>query len=509
MAERANQLRGEILQAWRKYAKRSQLDLAANLGIDSAVLSSWETGKRGRPSRIIGKISQIPGELGLTDEEGSTFVDMWLAAGSYSVIPEQFIWWKNYQQAGGPVWVLLRWQPRAEAMTVSLSWGPTWTELKLPTSHMAMIITAPASATNPPLKVQFSHPAWADFGYGTVPDEVIERLDLKHFKATGLLGGRIRDLPPELTPDERNRKDLVGPLRWVEAKASNLGLNTERMWPYLGGMRPHEPVRSLNEPAPAPSTWLGEVVTRETGILNTQLLLRPEEIKDIRSERGYTRESAAADITEVGRAARIPEPVTVGDLEALETAGRLPQGKLVLSRMDIAYRLDGQLCIERTFDSRSASRPRDRGGYTIDFPIFWVGPIWLQPIGPDLEEEAEMSLIWGPWRRKQLVRSGTVVTTRKAAVGEAPLQIKLPVGWGVTAGVGAVSTALDINDDWFPVSFAAGVTLIGDALHKMASGLWPRPKLRLDAARRYALPPHAGLEEVLGRLSNEQPPEQD
>ncbi|XVV10834.1 hypothetical protein ACQP2X_39250 [Actinoplanes sp. CA-131856] len=141
----------------------------------------------------------------------------------------------------------------------------------------------------------------------------------------------------------------------------------------------------------------------------------------------------------------------------------------MLARLDTVYHADGRLGIDRVFDSRTR-QPDRKHGFEVIFPRFWVGPIWLQVRGPDPTAETTIDLVWGPWRRRQRVRSGTVITTRKATTDAPELAVKVPTDWGFAAGLGAVPTAVDINKGWFPVSAKAAVSLIRDGLAAVANG---------------------------------------
>ena len=73
-------------------------------------------------------------------------------------------------------------------------------------------------------------------------------------------------------------------------------------------------------------------------------------------------------------------------------------------------------------------------------------------------------LIADTWRRRQRIRSGMVVTTRKALADSPPLIIAIPQGWRVVAGIGAAPTAADINHGWYPVSIRTAIRLLRDGI---------------------------------------------
>ncbi|MGW5611733.1 hypothetical protein ACWEWI_37910 [Streptomyces sp. NPDC003753] len=138
----------------------------------------------------------------------------------------------------------------------------------------------------------------------------------------------------------------------------------------------------------------------------------------------------------------------------------------------MVYGTDGRLGIERVFDS-GVHPARAGEKHLLHFPDFWSGHVWLQPRGPQANAVGVIELVWGPWQRRQRVRSGNVITTRKASTGTSPLHVRLPPGWHLTAGTGAVPTALDVNQGWRPVNAIAALSLLRDnisAIRKATHG---------------------------------------
>lgn len=112
------------------------------------------------------------------------------------------------------------------------------------------------------------------------------------------------------------------------------------------------------------------------------------------------------------------------------------------------YHGDGRLGVTRSFDS---SRPIG----AVRFDNYWVGPIWVQVLAPSPGDVAVLTLVWGDWRRRQHVQSGHVLSTRKALQDSPPLHFHLPPGWRLSAGLGYVPSALDINHGWYPRNVGA------------------------------------------------------
>lgn len=214
-----------------------------------------------------------------------------------------------------------------------------------------------------------------------------------------------------------------------------------------------------------------------------QTLLSGMGLQTLRNARGFSRQGAAEEVTALDPG----EPCTRGSIQRLEDRGQLPRTRLFLARLDTVYSGGGRAGLERV---RSEPDGAWRAGsalrrWRVEFPPWWVGPIWLQPVGPaGPRQQSVLHLIWGPWARRQRVTSGLVATTRKAPAADGrpasdPLYAGLPAGWHLIAGVGAVPTALDVGDGWRPRTVLAALRLVGEALraveHAPAPGREPSP----------------------------------
>jgi hypothetical protein len=155
--------------------------------------------------------------------------------------------------------------------------------------------------------------------------------------------------------------------------------------------------------------------------------------------------------------------VTASALRAYEETGVVPAVECFFSRLDAVYGADGRLGLDVVHDSRSRY-PRDG----IRFPAYWQGPVWLQVRGDGEDASGLVDLVWGPWRRRQYVLAGTVLTTRRAAHDMPPLTCELPAGWHARAGVGAIPAGLDINHGWYPKDIGAAWGLITSHVKQVA-----------------------------------------
>jgi transcriptional regulator with XRE-family HTH domain len=425
-----------------------------------STVANWESGTRSPSPAVVRKIAEA---LHLDSEEQEALVGLWQAAGSVAALPPRPYWEHNYYAEGGrPAWLWLRCRLGGDSVTASVGWGPFGEDFLVPATAGGLLAHGPASVPNPPLQVTFNEPSWADFGNGVVPEGVIDRLGMQAVAGTVVARGRFVD-PPELSEAELNRfSDAEAALSRVRIVSSKFRvLWDERVKPYMGHMRPNTTVQPLDGARIVETSWAGDLRT-DRGELVSQLLQPLERIKTIRRTGRNLSARAAAELANAPEADSAPkevrpeEYITDNQIEALERNGHVPDSLWIIARLDHAYGLDGHLGIDRI---RSSSRVRvdEVGRHVIDFPGFWVGPVWLQLRVPEGEKqramEGEIDLYWGSWRRLQQVRHGTVVTTRKAVPDRDPLYARVPRGWTFVAGTGLVPGAIDINHDWYPISF--------------------------------------------------------
>ncbi len=180
-------------------------------------------------------------------------------------------------------------------------------------------------------------------------------------------------------------------------------------------------------------------------------------VRKIREARGQSRDFVVQAVNAMDPA----NPVTAPALRALEETTRIPDVLNLISRLDMVYGTDGRLGVDRW---RESACPAD-----IHFPDFWVGPVWIQTLGPTIGCVGMLELVWGPWRRRQLVRAGTVLTTRKATRTTPVLRANAPAGWVVITGMGAVPAALDINGGWYPRNLSAALSLLDANLRRVSA----------------------------------------
>jgi hypothetical protein len=461
----AEALRGAVLRAWRGYRGLGLDAVARHAEISVTTLSDWEQGKpRTRQRREyvpLDKVLRVDDRL----RGDGALVGMWQAVGSPNALPARSDWMCNYRIGGRPgwLWIRSRW-----ACTVDVTWGPLRGRATVPAGPTGLLIQMPVTVDNPPLRVATTTPVWADFGPAVIPREVAAGLG-----ATWVLGQHLqqpaRRTPRRVSVATKLNETVAEVQKWAE---SDLRLRWDLVRPHIGTVLTSDDAEHALDGADVQTTGSGgQVLFDGAGRLTTQLTLGQEQIRALRMARGYSHETAAQALNAI--ASDLP-PVSGAALERLERLGTLPRAEQCLSRLDVVYRADGRLGLERTFDSTGGAPRMKRFGTRwlteLTFPRYWVGPVWVQVQSDGgRSETASLRLFWGPWRQGRHVVSGQVFSTRKARQDQVPLLVDLPPGWHVLAGTGAVSSARDINDDWHPRSPAAALALLNETLETLSA----------------------------------------
>ena len=456
MSQSTSAVRGRVLQAWREYANLSLSELAERARLGISTLSMWEHGWRGRRmAQSIGTARRIADALELSPERSAAMIGLWQSGNSVDAQPPRDFWAHNFPEPSTPAWVWLR-PSNGHATTVArLWWGISMQRyLNLGEAPTGVFVQFPATVPNPALEVRFSQPGWADFGIGEIPHEVAETLEVKLVNAYDIVRGRV---PSDVSAEDDEPAHLRPWMAQLREIAEQIGFRWPLFAAHVERADPRWVPRQLADADPA--TALNGRTTDARGTIVTQVLMAPGQIQRLREARGMGRYAAATAAT-----ALLPEErVSPKMLETLETGGRLPEVKAMVSRLDMIYGTDGHLGVERVF---SAGFPgEDNASYvTIPFPDFWIGPVWLQFSAPTMNATGISELYWGAWQCRHVVHPGIVVATRKAPTASRPLRARLPPGWSLVAGVGVVPGSVDISHDWHAVSLQAARALLHDLL---------------------------------------------
>ncbi|MBX6751188.1 MAG: helix-turn-helix transcriptional regulator [Micromonosporaceae bacterium] len=458
MTERTEVLAGHILRTWREYAGCSAAQVARALNVAPSAVTNWEKGDRGRrPAAFVDIVERYAAALGLGAHESKALVGLWRAARSPAVIPARTEWAHNYAASPGPVWAWIRTRSRPGRVSGAVQWDPFQSRIDVPSSAGGLIIQAPTSVPNPPFVIVLNEPGWTDFGEGHVPEEIATSLGITYLRAGTFIG------PPMVWGDwsplsDSDLRALTPSIKEGAQLAARLGLR----W-VLGRNRSPRHARDGGEvdagrcPGPTAVDELGPV---------SQLLISPAKAQEIRQSRGLSRAVAAA------LASRLEpqNPVTDKMIERLEDTGRIPSPPRTLARLDMVYGMDGWFGVDRTFHSDTHG-VRSDGIVRIGFAGYWRGPVWVQVRNENPLAVCTVELTWGPWRRRQRMPSGGVLTTRKATTDAPPLCVRVPPGWRVVAGLGAIPTALDVNQGWYPHDIVGAIATIRGGLQSVRRAL--------------------------------------
>ena len=454
-------LSGRILRAFREHRHVSAGELAERAHVAASTVSMWESGRRTAHASVVAKVAQA---LGLPPAENAALNGLLRAATTPLAVAPQITWAHNFQPPSQPAWLWIRPDPSSGLQRVTLSWGPFVATITEPLPTAGLLIHAPASAPNPPVVVTLDAAGWVDFGVGVVPPAVAEQLGIDMRDARTLLKA-FEPLTPGLGPHE----PVAGPLApWFEQGrdlARRLGLAWELIAPHFGVLRP-----GWSEVGPG-------IPGEADRPLSTVLLLPPPELQRCRESRGLSRRELADRVNALDGFNQL----TAKAIEKLELTGRPPDIAGVTARLDRVLELDGRLGLDRTYYSHNPATTTHR----IRFPDYWIGPVWIQ-VFTDRIEAVGVDLIWGPWKRRQRLHHGAVVTTRKSEAGAGSLQVITPRGCRVVAGTGLPPMARDINGGWRPLNTAAAVRLVRDGIMAVLRPAGPRMAANVRRERRPA-----------------------
>lgn len=461
MAESAEGLAGQILRAWREHAGRSGAEVARAMHVTPPAVSNWEKGARGRrTAEFLDMVESYAAALGLSVHESRALTETWRAAGSPRVTPPRIEWAYNFPGAPGPVWAWIRTRDLAEPFIGAVQWGPFHARLDARALANGVIVQTPTSVPNPPLTVTLAGPGWVDFGRGHVPPDVARRLGIGYIRS-GMFTGPDTVWAETSHLADSDYRILLPSINEATQLARLLGMR----WVFG---RNRSPRHALDE-AEIEATFGSGPSVLDTGGLVSQLLVTAAKAQDIREARGMSRATAA----DLATRHEPSNPVSAKMIEGLEDGGRIPSPPRALTRLDMAYRMDGRFGIDRTYDS--GFHDGSTGVHDITFANYWRGPVWIQARNADPLALCTVELTWGPWRRRQRVQSGGVLTTRKATNDAPPLRVRVPVGWRVVAGLGAIPTALDINQGWYPHDIATAMSLIRRGIRSVRESLRSNP----------------------------------
>jgi hypothetical protein len=99
-----------------------------------------------------------------------------------------------------------------------------------------------------------------------------------------------------------------------------------------------------------------------------------------------------------------------------------------------------------TLDAAGPGRSESR--FVVDFPRFWIGPVWLTLVPRGRVAAGRVRFEWGAAVKDMVVESRATVTCRRPMYEAGALVVRCPAGWRVVAGMGHDPEARDVNFGW-------------------------------------------------------------
>ena len=394
----------------------------------------WETGRRRVDHKTIDLLDDCY-------RAGGALHDLAWAIGTPSGLDSRLTWYHNFTGPSGPVWVWLRPQEGHRQVAATLYWGPARVHVRRQAGVRGIIVIAPASIANPPVRVELREFGWADFGRGPVPKDLgIPRVHaIRHARAYKVWSNRRNVDTDKVERFAATRQaQVMDALRLldVDAEVDDAALKE------INDLNLH----TFSDVSKEISSSVGHGTLGFTG----------EGFRRLRHARGLSEQEAATLATKL----MTSEPVDDNTIHRLET-GASPRSMHVKARLDVLYGADGLACCEaitlrhlgrRTWNANFAGHwegPVTSNVLELSFPPYWVGPIWITVVAREgRADSANVLLRWDPWQKPLRVRSGSTITTRCAGGDNAPLLLDLPEGWGAAAGVGVAPLAIDVQEGW-------------------------------------------------------------
>ena len=418
--------RSALLRFWRTEIAGRGLEAAARAaGVASATtVHNWETGKAVR-----GPTSDQVELLDRYYDAGGALADLFAALRTPDALEPSTQWWNNFQGESRPCWAWLRSSSGSGTRAVA-EVGPFSVSVDVP-ARTGVFLQARAFVANPPVRVTLDDAGWVDFGYGLLPSRL--SAPVVEANQSSLIGPR-GDLDPALAQARGWWLASEFGRGWFAELRHRLGARVDAV---------REVVTSkIRDGLGAPTDLRDAAASRDSVARHWD----GHRYERLRVARGLSLDSAAA----LANRLKPARPVSRDSIHRLETAAATrPSNDQLPSLLDTVYRADGRTCCTAV-----PARPEGRRT-VVEFPEYWVGPVWVQFLRRSGPVHGDAQLRWAPWFKPLRVRDGTVVTCRRSERSSKPLEVRLPEGWDVLAGVGVHDLAIDVNEGWGFIDIAA------------------------------------------------------
>lgn len=398
-----------LIERWRTSVAQLKRKAAADrLGVSAATVSYWESGIRRIPHQRLREMDQVYNANGI-------LIDLAHGIAVHSTMSGRKTWDYNPSPEADSVW----------AWIVSESGRPTscrasqgyfcipLTDVGAGTGTMLFF---DAAVPNPAARVALDDPGWVTFGHGRPPP------------ALGIPIINVRDTTWELVDQPLMRRTF----NWLRSEPGQralvkwlltVGVQAAVVWSVYKGVEV-DPVNDHPEVRRGAPAERGRRVSVAV-------------VKALRTELGLSQRALAEAVT-----ALMPEaPVTSVHIERLE-AGRASSQPLIAERIDAVLGLDGSFGLAPV-----RIRPHRRGRtVSVEFPDFWVGPVWVEFLPQSQQIGTTYVLHWGPYSSRLSVQRGDIGYFRRSVRGQEPLRIQLPhTASSLRVGIGYHPDARDIN----------------------------------------------------------------
>lgn len=415
---------GDVLRWWRSdVLALTQQDAADRLNVKSSALSNWERGTRAISLDLSVVDEALKGERAL---EGL----LW-GHGTPEGIEPGHLWSKVFPPPSRPVWVWLR--SPAERLMIQAEWGVARLELDIELPPNGLFLTVAVAINDSPVVIHLSEPAWADFGFGELPDSI-----------------------PDATVI-----DAVTLLQRSSADGTFMELFSASLASKLTARDPEAIDLANSVPAAIVSYMDGLGQLRSGTMPHRRWPPEPEGIQAVERER-FARLREARDLSLSSLAERVSNHtgVDVGrdTLRRFETDVGQPHDPMLPVALDHVLGAGGRLAL---LELRAG-----RGNGATWFPPYWRGPMWVEFVDdeaeddkadddpdddddPDVAGRTHVVLHRGSWYRE--VRfTGRLLVAAHWFDPSTPLRIEADAGTSWTAGVGRRFGAEAVDQNWVP-----------------------------------------------------------
>lgn len=380
----------------------SQKQAATRLSTGPTALSNWEAGTR---DISIG-LDRLDDELG-----GGTGVLSGLlwAYGTGEGLEPDTIWTNVFPGPSRPVWMWIRSTERS--IRLESEWGLFRLEADVELPPNGLFVTLGGSVSESPIVVKMSHPGWADFGEGALPQDipgalVVDAIDLAQ---PSTAAGMFMDMFSAVMAERiHHQADMSG--HTVD------GSPGDQLFSRFGA-------RTARRPHPWPELPTGSTPSNRSRfdqLRRARRLSRTATVDRLAAETGIR----------IGR----------DTLRRFETSRGRPLDRLLPVGLDHVLGGMGLLALELIRSSQ--------GPGVVWLPHYWRSPVWLEFDGPS---DDVIELHWGAWQRR--IESGppTLLISHYCEPNTALRIVTGPdTRWSV--GVGRRPGALPVNHGWVPSS---------------------------------------------------------